>query len=63
MMRQNKKALIIATIGGFLSVTEINNARLLQKLGFEVHYAANRKLRNYEFEEQELAAMCFFAVA
>lgn len=57
MMRQNKKALIIATIGGFLSVTEINNARLLQKLGFEVHYAANRKLRNYEFEEQELIDM------
>ena len=49
-----KKALIIATIGGFLPVSEINNAILLQELGFEVHYAANMTNRIYEFEEQEL---------
>ncbi len=49
-----KKALIVATIGGFLPVSEINNATLLQKLGFEVHYAANMKNRIYEFDEQKL---------
>jgi len=49
-----RKALIVATIGGFLPVSEINNARLLQELGFEVHYAANMKNRIYEYDEQKL---------
>ena len=49
-----KRALIVATIGGFLPVSEINNARLLQKLGYEVHYAANMNNRIYEYDEQKL---------
>ena len=49
-----RKALIVATIGGFLPVSEINNARLLQELGYEVHYAANMHNRIYEFDEQKL---------
>lgn len=36
-----KRALIIATVGGFLSQFEMNNVKLLQELGYEVHYAAN----------------------
>ena len=49
-----KRALIVATIGGFLPVSEINNARLLQNQGYEVHYAANMKNRIYEYDEQKL---------
>lgn len=49
-----RRALIVATIGGFLPVSEINNAKLLQELGFEVHYAANMKNYIYEFDEQKL---------
>lgn len=49
-----KKALIVATIGGFLPVSEINNATLLQELGYEVHYAANMNIKIYEFDEQKL---------
>lgn len=49
-----RKALIIATIGGFLPVSEIHNAKLLQELGFEVHYAANMQNKIYEYDEQKL---------
>lgn len=49
-----KKVLIIATIGGFLPVTEIHNVKLLLESGYEVHYAANLQNRIYEFKEQEL---------
>lgn len=52
-----KKVLIIATIGGFLPVSEINNAKLLLEMGYEVHYAANMTNRIYEFEEQKLVDM------
>lgn len=54
-----KKALIVATIGGFLPVSEINNAQLLQSLGYEVHYAANFKNRIYDFDEEKLTQMGF----
>lgn len=49
-----RKALIVATIGGFLPVSEINNAKLLQELGYEVHYAANMQNRIYEYDERKL---------
>lgn len=52
-----KKVLIVATIGGFLPVSEINNARLLQELGFQVHYAANMQNKIYEYDEQKLVDM------
>lgn len=35
------KALIITTTSGFLSQFELNNVRLLQKKGYQVHYATN----------------------
>lgn len=49
-----KKVLIIATIGGFISRFELNNIKLLQEKGYEVHYAANFKKRIYDFSEEEL---------
>lgn len=36
-----KKALIVATVSGFVPQFEMNNVRLLQSMGYEVHYAAN----------------------
>lgn len=35
------KALIVATVSGFVPQFEGNHIRLLQKLGYEVHYASN----------------------
>lgn len=36
-----KKAIIITTVSGFVPQFEMNNVRILQKLGYEVHYASN----------------------
>lgn len=36
-----KKALIVTTVSGFVPQFEMNNVRLLQERGYEVHYAAN----------------------
>lgn len=36
-----KKALIIARVSGFLPQFEMKNVRILQSMGYEVHYAAN----------------------
>ncbi len=49
-----KKALIIATVGGFVSRFELNNVALLQELGYEVHYVSNLQNRIYDFSEEEL---------
>lgn len=38
-----KKALIITTVSGFVPQFEMNNVKILQKLGYEVHYASNFK--------------------
>lgn len=52
-----KKALIVATIGGFLPVSEMNNARVLQELGYEIHYVANMNNKIYEYDEKKLVEM------
>jgi glycosyltransferase involved in cell wall biosynthesis len=36
-----KKVLIVTTISGFVPQFEMNNVAILQKLGYEVHYASN----------------------
>ncbi|BBF44271.1 glycosyltransferase [Lachnospiraceae bacterium KM106-2] len=36
-----KKALLVTTISGFVPQFEMNNVRLLQEMGYEVHYACN----------------------
>lgn len=36
-----KKALIVTRVSGFVPQFEMNNVRLLQEMGYEVHYAAN----------------------
>ncbi len=52
-----KKALILATVGGFLFQFEQENVRILQSLGYEVHYAANLEDETYLFTEEEKDAL------
>lgn len=40
-MSEKKKALLVTTISGFVPQFEMNNVKLLQDMGYEVHYAAN----------------------
>ena len=35
------KALIVTRVSGFVPQFEMNHVRLLQQMGYEVHYAAN----------------------
>ena len=36
-----KKALLVSTISGFIPQFEMNNVKILQKYGYEIHYATN----------------------
>ena len=51
------KALIITTTSGFLSQFELNNVRLLQKKGYQVHYATNIGVPIYEVKDETLRNM------
>ena len=42
-----KKVLFVATYGGFFTSFEINNMKILQKMGYEIHCAANFDNINY----------------
>ena len=49
-----KKAIIISHVGGFLAKFELNNVRILQKKGYEVHYASNFNNTVYESDGIDL---------
>ena len=36
-----RKALLVTHVSGFLPQFEMNNVRILQEMGYEVHYASN----------------------
>lgn len=55
-----KKILIITTISGFLDKFEKENVKILQELGYEVHYAANTDEQIYLYDETELTEMGVF---
>lgn len=38
---KKKKALLVTRVSGFIPQFEMNNVKILQKMGYEVHYAAN----------------------
>ena len=40
-MGEIKKALLVTTVSGFVPQFEMNNVKILQDMGYEVHYAAN----------------------
>ena len=35
-----KKALLVTRVSGFIPQFEMNNVKILQEMGYEVHYAA-----------------------
>lgn len=49
-----KKALIITTVSGFVPQFEMNNVRILQEMGYEVHYASNFRNPHYGKDNQRL---------
>lgn len=42
-----KKVLLVTHVGDFIPQFEMNNVKCLQKMGYEVHYAANFQLSSY----------------
>ncbi len=52
-----KKVLFITTISGFLQQFEMNDVHILQKSGYEVHYATNFNNPIYEVDIDDLKRM------
>lgn len=53
--KQTKKALIVTTVSGFVPQFEMNNVRILQELGYEVHYASNFRNPSYGMDNSRLS--------
>jgi len=51
-----KNVLIITTVSGFLEKFEKNNVKILQDMGYTVHYAANMNEQQYLFDVEKLKA-------
>lgn len=49
-----KKALLVTTVSGFVPQFEMNNVRMLQEMGYEVHYAANYHTPSYGNDNSRL---------
>lgn len=49
-----KKVLLVTTVSGFVPQFEMNNVRLLQDMGYEVHYATNLKTPSYGTDNSRL---------
>lgn len=41
MEKQKKKVLFVTQVGNFLQLFEMNDVKILQQMGYEVHYASN----------------------
>ena len=53
-MSERKKALLVTTISGFVPQFEMNNVKILQDMGYEVHYAANYNTPVYTDNNERL---------
>lgn len=49
-----KKALLVTTVSGFVPQFEMNNVRILQQMGYEVHYASNYDMPSYGTDNHRL---------
>lgn len=49
-----KRALIVTTVSGFVPQFEMNHVRILQRMGYEVHYASNFHNPHYGSDNQRL---------
>ena len=47
METEKKKVLLVTTVSGFVPQFEMNNVRILQSMGYEVHYASNYHMPVY----------------
>lgn len=54
MINENKKALIVARVSGFVPQHEMNNVKILQEMGYEVHYATNLNVVVYGKDNSRL---------
>lgn len=50
----SKKALIVTTVSGFVPQFEMNNVHILQRMGYEVHYASNFRNPSYGNDNSRL---------
>ncbi len=48
------KALLVTTVSGFVPQFEMNNVRILQEMGYEVHYASNYNTPSYGTDNKRL---------
>ncbi|MBS1231481.1 MAG: glycosyltransferase family 1 protein [Bacteroidetes bacterium] len=53
-MKAVKKVLLVTTVSGFVPQFEMSNVRILQNMGYEVHYAANYKTPSYGTDNHRL---------
>lgn len=51
----NKKVLFVTAESGFLSQFEMNNVKILQEMGYEVHYASNFNHSVYCYNQSDLS--------
>ena len=49
-----KRILYVTTISGFLPQFELNDVKIIQEMGYEVHYASNFDNPIYKFDKEEL---------
>ncbi|MGX0266811.1 hypothetical protein [Enterococcus casseliflavus] len=50
----NKKILMVATYGDFFASFEVNNIKILNQLGYEVHLCANWENTKYNYKHEKL---------
>lgn len=53
-MSTTKKILLVTTVSGFIPQFEMNNVRLLQSMGYEIHYASNYNTPSYGSDNHRL---------
>ena len=51
---EKKKALLVARVSGFIPQHEMNNVKILQEMGYEVHYATNLNVVVYGKDNSRL---------
>lgn len=49
-----KKALLVTTVSGFVPQFQMHNVRILQNMGYEIHYAANYNIPSYGKDNSRL---------
>ena len=49
-----KKALVVTTVSGFIPQFEMNDVKILQEMGYEIHYAANYNTPSFGTDNHRL---------